>query len=187
MFDTQAARSSSLANVPKSIGSVNIQQSHDNQAEFKRLEEEHKLLTAAYAAAGGILTANVFIPEPVTRLGSLLAGTVTAGLVLKRIEKINAILRNARALDETFQQQEVQLFLDLPVPENGRLDLFVRFPLPPKKAIFTIALRSQGNSTIFYNEQKESLYVRARGLRRWTPDHIERLSLQEYWLRKKSP
>lgn len=163
-----------------------VETKQDNQAEFDRLEKEDRWLTAAYTAAGGALAASVFIPEPVTRAGSFLAGTVGSRLVLKRTQKINSILRNGRALDEKFADQQIQISTDLPVPDNGRLDLFVRFPLPPKKAVFTIALRSQGKGTVIYNEQKESLYIRTGngGLRPWKPDHIERLALQEFWLRK---
>jgi len=159
---------------------------HDNQAEFRRLEEEDKRLSVAYTAAGGALAASIVIPEPVTRLGSLLAGTVGANLVLKRTQKINSILRNGRALDESFASQQIQISTDLPVPDNGRLDLFVRFPLPPKKAVFTIALRSQGKGTVIYHQQKEALYIRTGngGFKPWKPDHIERLALQEFWLRK---
>ena len=162
-----------------------VESTHDNQAEFKRLEEEDRYLSGAYAATSGALAASIVIPEPVTKLGSLLVGTVGTNLVLKRTQKINNILRNGKALDEAFADQEIQIFTDLPVPDHGRLDLFIKFPLPPKKAIFTLALRSQGKGTIFYNEQKESLYIRtgSGGLKPWKPDHIERLALQEFWLR----
>jgi hypothetical protein len=47
---------------------------HDNQAEFRRLEEENRWLIPAYTAAGGAWAASVIIPEPVTKLGSFLAG-----------------------------------------------------------------------------------------------------------------
>lgn len=163
-----------------------VEKQHDNQAEFKRLEEEDRWLIAAYTAAGSTLAASVVIPEPVSKLGSFLAGTVAARLVLKRTQKINSILRNGKALDEASTEQQIQIFTDLPVPDNGRLDLFVKFPLPPKKAIFAIALRSQGKGTVIYNEQKESLYIRSGsgGFKPWKPDHIERLALQEFWLRQ---
>lgn len=143
------------------------------------------MVDSAYTAAGGATAASIVIPEPVTKLGSLLAGTAGANLVLKRTQKVNSILRNAKAIDTAFKEQQVQAFLDLPVPDNGRLDLLVKFPLPPKKAIFAIALRSQGKATVFYNEQKEIFYIRRRnsGLKPWTPDHIERLGVQGFWLR----
>lgn len=162
-----------------------MQALHDNQAVIKRLEQEDQWLTAAYTEAGGTLAANVVIPEPVTQLSSFLSGTVTTGLVLKRSQKLNSLLRTGKALNETFTDQQVQISTDLPVPDHGRLDLFIKFPVAPKKAIFTVALRSQGNGTVFYNEQKESLYIRTGGggFRPWKPDHIERLALQEFWLR----
>lgn len=165
---------------------MNELRSHDNQAEFQRLEEEDSWLTAAYTAASGAVVASVVIPEPITKLGSILAGTATASLLLKRTQKINSILRNAKVLDQAFQERQIQIFVDLPVPDHGRLDLLVKFPLPPKKAVFAIALRSQGKSTILYHEQKEALYIRHSngGLKQWKPDQIERLALQESWLRQ---
>ncbi len=164
---------------------VNELRAHDNQTEFQRLEEENNWLTAANTTVDEAVVASVVIPEPIAKLGSLLAGTATTSLLLKRTQKINSILRNAKVLDEAFQERKIQIFVDLPVPDHGRLDLLVKFPLPPKKAVFAIALRSQGKATIFYNEQKESFYIRRgdAGLKRWTPDHIERLGVQGFWLR----
>jgi hypothetical protein len=173
--------------IEKSLDSERVvEKIHDNQAEFRRLEEEDRWLSAAYAAASGALAGSVVIPEPVTRLGSLLAGTVGVNLVLKRMQKIRSILRTGKALDEAFIDQQIQIFTDLPVPNHGRLDLLAKFPIPPKKAVFAIALRSQGKATVFYNEQKESLYVRTSGsgLKLWKPDHIERLGIQGFWLRQ---
>ena len=79
--------------------------------------------------------------------------------------------------------------LRVQVPEQGKLDLLVKFP--GRLPCFGIAFRSQGKSLIFYNENKEDLFFRrinkkgeAKGWHRWEPDHIQRLSDQEYWLRK---
>ncbi|MBD2402029.1 hypothetical protein [Leptolyngbya sp. FACHB-239] len=162
-----------------------VETKHDNQAEFRRLEEEDRWIMAAYAVAAGALTASVVIPELFLRTSSFLGGTIGSRFLLTRTQKVNSILRNGKALDEAFRDQEIQIFTDLPVPDHGRLDLFIKFPLPPKKTVFTIALRSQGKGTVFYNEQKEALYIRtgSSGLKPWKPDHIERLALQEFWLR----
>ncbi len=159
---------------------------HDNKAALKRLEEEDKWLATAYSAAGGVVAATVFVPEPVTKLGGFLTGMVAGSLLLKRTQKINSILRNARALDEAFQEQQIQIFPDLPVPERSRLDMLLKFPVPPRKTLFAVALRSQGKATIFYHEQKQALYIRQYkgGLKLWKPDHIEQLALQESWLRQ---
>ncbi|MCY7277380.1 MAG: hypothetical protein LH702_27525 [Phormidesmis sp. CAN_BIN44] len=105
-------------------------------------------MSAAYTAAGAIDATSMVVPESVTSSGSLLVGTIAPQLALKRTQKIHSILKNGRALAEAFADQQIQITTDLAVPDNGRLDLFVRFPLPPKKAIFTIALRSQGKGTI---------------------------------------
>ena len=157
---------------------------HSNQAEFERLEEEERWLTAAYTAAGGALAVSVVIPEPVTKLGSLLAGTVAAGWVLKRIQKINSILRNAKELDKVFADQQIQVFTNIPVPDQGRADLFIKFPLPPKKALFLASLASSGKATVIFHEEKAALYIRnKKKWKPWQPDPIERSARQEYWLR----
>jgi len=166
-------------------GRVVATKQHDNQAEFKRLEEEDRWLDAAYTAAGGAMAASVVVPEPVTKLGSFLAGTVAAGLVLRRTQKINSILRNGKGIAETFADQQVQVFTDVSVPDQGRADLFIKFPLPPKKALFLVSLASLGKATVFFHEEKESLYIRdKKKWKPWKPDPIERAARQEYWLRQ---
>jgi hypothetical protein len=162
------------------------QNTHDNRSEFKRLDEENRWLNTAYVVTSTAMGASIVVPEPITKLGSFLAGTVGANLVLKRKQKVCSVLRNARAIDAEFKEQQVQTFLDLPVPDQGRLDLLVKFPNPPRKAIFAIALRTQGKATIFYNEGKENFYIRRgkTGFKPWTPDHIERLGVQGFWLRQ---
>jgi hypothetical protein len=159
---------------------------YDNKAALKRLEEEDTWLATAYSAAGSVVAGSIFIPEPVTKLSGFLTGMVGGSLLLKRTQKINSILRNAKALDEAFKEQQLQIFPDLPVPERGRLDMLLKFPIPPRKTLFAVALRSQGKATIFYHEQKQLLYVRQAkgGLKLWKPDHIEQLALQEFWLRQ---
>ena len=159
---------------------------YDNQAALQRLEEEDSWLTTAYSTAGAVDATTVLLPKPVMEVGGFLTGIVGGSLLLKRTQKINSILRNARALNEAFTEQQIQIFPDLPVPERGRLDMLLRFPVPPHKTLFAVALRSQGKATIFYHEQKQSLHVRRDrgGLRLWKPDHIEQLALQEFWLRQ---
>lgn len=159
---------------------------YDNQAALQRLESEDSWLTTAYSAAGAVASTKVVLPEPMTEVGSFLTGMVGGPLLLKRTQKINSILRNARALNEAFKEQQIQIFPDLPVPERGRLDMLLKFPIPPRKTLFAVALRSQGKATIFYHEKKQSLHVRQDkgGLKLWKPDHIEQLALQEVWLRQ---
>ena len=82
---------------------------YDNQAALQRLEED-SWLTTAYSAAGAIDPTTVLLPEPVTEVGGFLTGMVAGSLLLKRTQKINSILRNARALDEAFKEQQLQIF-----------------------------------------------------------------------------
>ena len=159
---------------------------YNNQSALQQLESENSWLTTAYSAAGTVDLTTVLLPEPMTDVGGFLTGMVAGSLLLKRTQKINSILRNAKALDEAFKEQQLQIFPDLPVPERGRLDMLLRFPVPPRKTLFAVALRSQGKATIFYHEQKQALYIRQDkgGLKLWKPDHIEQLALQEFWLRQ---
>jgi hypothetical protein len=67
---------------------------HNNRREFQRLEEENGWLLAAYAVAGEVMTASIVIPDLITWMGSLLAGTVGAELELKRVQKVTPELAN---------------------------------------------------------------------------------------------
>ena len=159
---------------------------HNNQEALERLREEDRWLMRAYATSSGAVAGSVLVPEPVTRLSGFLGGMVASSLIVKRTQKINSVLRNADALDEVFKERQIQIFPDLPIPDQGRLDMLIKFPLPPKKTLFAIALRSQGTATITYREDKETFYIRRKkgGSNQWKPDHIERLALQEFWLRQ---
>lgn len=159
---------------------------HNNQAEFQRLREEDKQLAITTATIQTFIAATLLLPQPLTQLGFAAGGSIITRSKLKRSKKIHEILRNGRALDENFRDRDIQVFCDTPIPDYGRLDLFLKFPIAPQKAIFTVALRSQGKGKILYNEQKEALYIRSDkgGLKPWKPDHIERLAMQESWLRR---
>lgn len=146
----------------------------------ERLYNEDLRLTAWYGASGSLFaTLTVFV--------SLLASALLfpMGLILRRLQKINQILPILDSLLENFEEYGVEIINDVNVPNLSSLDLFVRFPY---RNLFAIALRSQGDSVITYNEEKESFYIRrnkgSKGLKPWTPDHLQQLSDQEYWLRK---
>lgn len=157
-----------------------------NEKEFRRIAEEESWLAAAYTGAIESGEETIVIPGFVTELGSLLSGTVGVKLAWNRIQKLRSLLRNGQELDETFREREIEITLDLAIPDHGRLDLLVRFPLPPKKAIFAIALRRQGGATILYREDREGFYIRRQSgkINPWFPDHIERLGVQGFWLRQ---
>jgi hypothetical protein len=159
---------------------------HDNQAELERLRVEQKWLAGVYAAASAAVGSIFFVPALIVAIGGFLAGSVTGLAILQRTQKVSAILRAAEALIEAFKQQQIQIFPDVTAGERDRLDLWVRFPLPPKKAIFTISFRSNGKARLIYRESKEAFYVQAgrKGLRPWKGDVFEKLSSQEFWLRQ---
>ena len=143
------------------------------------LEQEDRLLSAVYYSLGSLLAAGTvfFSPSGVLTLPPM-------WLLLRRIHKVNQIRRSMTALLDTFKDQGIDIIPRLEIPGQSSLDLFARFP---SKQLFAIALRSQGKSTIFYNEADEALYIRrqqgGRGLNLWTPDHVQQLSDQEFWLR----
>lgn len=151
-----------------------------NRQALIALEQEEKLLAAVYYGFASLLAVGTafFNPSGVLALPPM-------WLLLKRNHKLNQIHRSMTALLDLFEDQEVEIIPRLEIPGQGSLDLFVRFP---SKHLFAIALRSQGKSTIFYNEASEALYIRrqqgGRGLNQWTFDHIQQLSDQEYWLRR---
>jgi hypothetical protein len=152
-----------------------------NQEALKQLEQQRNQLTnACYGIGFGSIAASLTNPL-------WLAGGISALAVsLTRLQKTSQIFFNMGRLIEAFESLEVQIIPRLAVPGHGSLDLLLKFPTPPK-AVFAIAFRSQGKSKILYKEEKEALYLRRSnggGLNRWTPDHIERLALQESWLKR---
>lgn len=105
--------------------------------------------------------------------------------ILNQLQKAGQIKNNLTLLLEKFEDRGVILTPNLAVPDNGSLDLFVRFPNPPK-AVFAIGFRTNGESSIFFNEEKEALFFRRKrgGYKAWQVDLFRRFALQEFWLRK---
>ncbi|MEP0914206.1 hypothetical protein NDI45_25185 [Leptolyngbya sp. GB1-A1] len=162
------------------------QKKHSNQDEIDRLEEENRQLLALYVVTMGTLGASAFFPVAflLAQFFSYAAGAAGTRWVLTRAQKVYSLLKNTKALVEAFPEEEIEIFTDLPVPDHGSLDMLVKLRTATKKAVFAIALRTQGKSTITYNEEKEVFYIRRRGgTNRWTPDHVERLGVQGFWLR----
>ncbi len=108
------------------------------------------------------------------------------GFQLKKLQKVSQIVLNMEKILTEFATNNVIVTPQLDVPENGTLDLFVRFPDPPKKAVFTIGFRSNGDSKLFFSEEKQAFCVRRKrgGFKQWNVDLFQRFALQEYWLRK---
>ncbi len=152
----------------------------NNRPALEQLEQEQEYLTASCYAAGTALIAGITFANPFLALGAL----PPFGIISKYLQKVSQIYLTLGTLLDAFEQQGVLITPRLEVPDNGSLDLFVRFPNPPK-ALFVIGLRSNGESTIFFNEQKECLCVRRKnGYKAWQVDFFRRFALQEFWLRK---
>ncbi|HEY9645076.1 MAG TPA: hypothetical protein V6C88_01835 [Chroococcidiopsis sp.] len=155
-----------------------------NRPAWEHLGQERERLTACCYGAGTALLAGIAVANPLLALSAL----PPLGLLGKQLQKASQIYLSMGRLLDAFEPQGVIITPQLAVPENGGLDLFIRFPHPPK-AVFTIGLRSNGESTLFFNEQKEALFVRRKhgGLKPWQVDLFRRFALQEFWLRKNRP
>ncbi|NJN85858.1 MAG: hypothetical protein HC881_05505 [Leptolyngbyaceae cyanobacterium SL_7_1] len=152
----------------------------NNQQALQSLELEQQILIQCGCEVGAMVITEVGLFHCWALLNSLppLSG------VLQRLRKTYQIYLTLGKLLAEFEHQGVIITPRLPVPEHGSLDLLVRFPLPPKKVNFAIALRTKGHSKVVYHEQKDMLFLRRRGgLKRWEPDHLQRLPMQEFWLR----
>jgi len=153
----------------------------NNRQAWEQLEQERERLTSGCSGAGISFLTGVALVNPILLFGSL----PLLGVAGTQLQKTSQIYLNMGRLLDAFESQDVIITPRLSVPENGSLDLFIRFPNPPK-AVFTIGLRSNGESTIFFNEQKESLCLRRKrgGFKAWQVDLFRRFALQEFWLRK---
>jgi hypothetical protein len=153
---------------------------YTNKEALKQLEKQRDELTNAFYGLGlGAIVAGFFNS---LWLG---VGVTFIGISLVRLQKVSQIYFTMKRLLDAFESRGVLITPQMEVPDNGSLDLFVRFPNPPK-VNFAIGLRSNGGSTVYYNETKENLYRRNKsgGLKPWHVDLFQRIGLQEFWLRK---
>jgi hypothetical protein len=155
---------------------------HNWEALEELQHECNQLTVQCYGIGFGSLTAGVF------NSAIWATGIAALSLPLKKLQKLSQIYLVMGSLLEAFEDQGVIITPRLEVPENGSLDLFVRFPNTPK-AVFTIGLRSIGESKVFFNEAKETFFFRRKHGRSkpWQVDLFRRFALQEYWLRKNQP
>jgi hypothetical protein len=152
-----------------------------NHDALEMLAQRRNYLTALCYSVGVLLVISTTLSVLTVTLGSI----PSLGFLGIRLQKTSQILLNMERLLNEFESQGVILTPELAVPENGTLDLFMRFPNPPK-VNFAIGFRSNGNSKVSYNSAKETLYRRRKngGLKPWDVDLFRRIGLQEFWLRK---
>lgn len=153
----------------------------NNSSTWSPLEHEIERLTLQCLCMATLIFSELEFSNSVLALNSL----PPLGKLLQQLQKANQIYLYMGTLLETFKAKGVVVIPKLAVPEHGCLDLLVRFPIPPKKVNFAIALRTQTNSKVIYHEQQKVLLRRrkAGGLKRWEPDPIKQISMQESWLR----
>lgn len=153
----------------------------NNRAAWEKLGQERDLLTDLSYGTGIAFAAGAAWWNPLMMLAVL----PPLRILGKQLQKVSQLYLNMEKLLDEFESQGVLITPRLEVPENGSLDLFVRFPNPPK-AVFTIGFRSNGNSSVLFREETESLHVRRKrgGSKVWQVDLFRRFALQEFWLRK---
>ncbi|MEM7771019.1 MAG: hypothetical protein AAF327_10980 [Cyanobacteria bacterium P01_A01_bin.37] len=158
------------------------EKTYSNQEALEKLKKTRHSLSENCAGLFVLLLGGVTISNPLPVFGSIPA----LGYQLKKLQKTSQIVLNMERILAEFATNNVIVTPQLDVPDNGTLDLFVRFPDPPKKAVFTIGFRSNGHSTLFFSEEKQALCVRRKrgGLKQWNINLFQRFALQEYWLRK---
>jgi len=152
----------------------------DNRQILDNLAQEFNLLTGGYltstsALIGGFASANLILAA--TAFGANI-------LLLRRIEKLKRIINVGTNLVDKFKGEGLMIFPRLDVPGFNPLDLLVYFP---NKAFLVISIRSMGDSTLTYREEKETLFVRRsnhRGVKKWHPDPLVELSAYQSWLIK---
>ena len=153
----------------------------DRRAALREIQQKIDLATVEYSAAGATALGGLVISNPLLAV----AGLAGAAVALENVHKLRQLVRALTAILDAFEErQEIEYLTQVEVPDNGVLDVLVKFLTA--KVNFALALRSQGQATITYKEEKEALYRRNKsgGLKPWTPDHIQRLNEQEFWLRK---
>lgn len=157
----------------------------NNRAAWEALGQERDYLTGVCYGVGFTSLAMAAVAYPVALLLSL----PPLGIFGKRLQKVSQIYLNMGSLLDEFESRGVIITPRLEVPENGSLDLFVRFPNAPK-ALFTIGFRSNGEASVLFREETETLHIRRpkrRGSKVWQIDLFRRFALQEFWLRKNRP
>jgi len=153
----------------------------DRRTALREIKQKLELASVGYGAAGVTALGGLAISNPVLAI----AGLAGATAALENIQKLSQIVRALTAILDAFEEsQEIEYLTQLEAPDNGALDLLVKFLTA--RVNFAIALRSQGQATITYREEKESLYRRNKsgGVKPWTPNHIHRFNEQEFFLRK---
>jgi hypothetical protein len=106
-----------------------------------------------------------------------------------RLRKFGAIEELASQILDEFREEEVEVRVCIPVPEQGEVDLLVRFPLYPQQQSFLVQLRSMGKCQAQWKEHREWVYWKSPKKRQFASkvDYFEKMGLQERWLRKNRP
>lgn len=150
----------------------------DNRESLQKLEIEKDELSAIIASIGVSAIATGLTTFSVGLLGLLLAWKP-----MVRLEKVARLIKLMTAILEEFEPMEVEMLPLVKIRTAQPIDLIVRFP---GKDFILFAIRSHGDSTVIYNENKQALYHKRRqkGISRWKPDPLTELNEQEFWLRK---
>ena len=149
----------------------------DNREALQKLELEKDELSAVITSIGfgSILTG-------LTTFSVGLLGLLLAWKPMVRLEKVARLIKLMKLILENFEELGVEMLPLHKTPKAQPIDLIVRFP---GKEFLLFAIRSHGDSTVVYNQNKEALYHKRgqKGMSRWKPDPLDDLAEQEFWLR----
>ncbi len=148
-----------------------------NREALRQIEKELDLLTTGYGISGVATTGGVIFTNPLIAAG----GITASGIILKRVEKVSRIARVGKAILDSFESEDIQLYPRLEVTGCNPLDLFIRFP----SALILISIRSMRGATIVYKEDAETLLVKraGKGAKKWLPDPLVELSEYQRWIK----
>jgi hypothetical protein len=151
----------------------------ENLKKFKQLERKREILQMLSLAVGfgGIGGLTIFNPSILVTLPPLT-------WLLGELQTTSQRFLLMKELLENFKDEGIQIEVGLQIASDVRpIDLFLRFP---DKEFILVQNRSLGNSKVFFNEKIEALqFIRkGGGLKKWEPDPLAELAVQEKTLRK---
>lgn len=151
----------------------------ESRRRLQALEREQADVSAIASIVGIASIATL----PLIPFSASLFGLLLAWKPLTRLQKVSRLIKVISFLLEEFQDVEIETLPLIPIPGRQPLDLFIRFP---DKKFLAFSMRSFGESTIVYDEEKQALFCKRgyKGRKRWEPDPTLELSDQVYWLRK---
>jgi hypothetical protein len=150
-----------------------------NRAKLDELERKYDQMSVLAAVIGGTVVGS-FALYPLSALASFPALWRTADS-LATISQRFLLMKD---LVEAFEDEQVEIEVELSANGVRTIDLFLRFP---DKEYILLQLRSLGKCRLVFNPEKQVFQYRRKkggGLKTWKPDPVTELIEQERWLRR---